>query len=150
MPEINAHEVGGTNVVAFLDMLAWSEGTDNGRQRTQDRGYGMLVGGGVFSGYDQHPNVLVPLPKLKSNRLQLVGTSSSSAHGTSCGRGSRCEGSSSFSQACCYPASSFGAAVQARNSIVQLSSATDTTLISKFELLPASNPPAFPPTLTRA
>lgn len=65
MPEINAHEVGGTNVVAFLDMLAWSEGTDNGRQRTQDRGYGMLVGGGVFSGYDQHPNVLVPLPKLK-------------------------------------------------------------------------------------
>ena len=65
MPEIKAHEAGGANVVAFLDMLAWSEGTDNGRQRTHDRGYDVLVGGGVFRGYEEHPNVLVPLPKLK-------------------------------------------------------------------------------------
>ena len=25
---------------AFLDMLAWSEGTDNGRQKTRNHGYG--------------------------------------------------------------------------------------------------------------
>ena len=27
---------------AFLDMLAWSEGTDNGRQKTRNHGYDML------------------------------------------------------------------------------------------------------------
>ena len=30
---------------AFLDMLAWSEGTDNGRQKTE-YGYDVIVGGG--------------------------------------------------------------------------------------------------------
>ena len=29
---------------AFLDMLAWSEGTDNGRQKT-NRSYDVIVGG---------------------------------------------------------------------------------------------------------
>ena len=29
---------------AFLDMLAWSEGTDNGRQKTKC-GYDIIVGG---------------------------------------------------------------------------------------------------------
>ena len=29
---------------AFLDMLAWSEGTDNGRQKT-NHGYDVIVGG---------------------------------------------------------------------------------------------------------
>ena len=32
---------------AFLDMLAWSEGTDNGRQKT-DHGYDVIVGGGYL------------------------------------------------------------------------------------------------------
>ena len=27
---------------AFLDMLAWSEGTDNGRQKTRNHGYLMM------------------------------------------------------------------------------------------------------------
>ena len=31
--------------VAFLDMLAWSEGTDNGRQKTRNHGYDVIVGG---------------------------------------------------------------------------------------------------------
>ena len=32
---------------AFLDMLAaWSEGTDNGRQKTRNHGYDVIVGGG--------------------------------------------------------------------------------------------------------
>ena len=30
---------------AFLDMLAWSEGTDNGRQKTGNHGYDVIVGG---------------------------------------------------------------------------------------------------------
>ena len=30
---------------AFLDMLAWSEGTDNGRQKTRNHGYDVIVGG---------------------------------------------------------------------------------------------------------
>ena len=33
---------------AFLDMLAWSEGNDNGRQKTRNHGYDVIVGGGLF------------------------------------------------------------------------------------------------------
>ena len=32
---------------AFLDMLAWSEG-DNGRQKTRNHGYDVIVGGGSY------------------------------------------------------------------------------------------------------
>ena len=32
---------------AFLDMLAWSEGTDNGRQKTRNHGYDVIVGGAI-------------------------------------------------------------------------------------------------------
>jgi muramidase (phage lysozyme) len=65
------------NLRAFLDMIAWSEGTDNGRQATRDRGYDVLVGGGLFTGYDDHPRVLVNLPRLKikstaAGRYQLL------------------------------------------------------------------------------
>lgn len=31
MTQITPQQAGGVNVVAFLDMLAWSEGTDNGK-----------------------------------------------------------------------------------------------------------------------
>ena len=30
---------------AFLDMLAWSEELDNGRQKTRNHGYDVIVGG---------------------------------------------------------------------------------------------------------
>lgn len=53
-----------SNLQAFLDTLAFSEGTDNGRQKTMDRGYDVLVGGGLFSSYADHPRVLVMLQKL--------------------------------------------------------------------------------------
>ena len=36
---------------AFLDMLAWSEGTDNGRQKTRNHGYDVIVGGELFADY---------------------------------------------------------------------------------------------------
>ena len=77
MTQITPQQAGGVNVVAFLDMLAWSEGTDNGRQPTTDRGYDVLVGGGLFRGYGDHPRVLVDLPRLKiqstaAGRYQLL------------------------------------------------------------------------------
>ena len=51
---------------AFLDMLAWSEGTDNGRQKTRNHGYDVIVGETVTD-YSDHPRKLVTLnPKLKS------------------------------------------------------------------------------------
>ena len=40
---------------AFLDMLAWSEGTDNGRQKTRNHGYDVIVGGELFTDYLDHP-----------------------------------------------------------------------------------------------
>lgn len=63
-------------MLAFLDMLAVSEGTDDGRQLTKDDGYDVLVGGKLFKGYDDHPNVLVRLnPSLSSTaagRYQIL------------------------------------------------------------------------------
>jgi len=53
-----------TNLVAFLDTLAYSEGTDKPGQPTRDRGYDVLVGGGLFTGYADHPRKLIDLPRL--------------------------------------------------------------------------------------
>lgn len=77
MTQITPQQAGGVNVVAFLDMLAWSEGTDNGRQPTKDRGYDVIVGGKLFTSYADHPRVLVDLPKLgiqstAAGRYQLL------------------------------------------------------------------------------
>lgn len=65
------------NLSAFLDMIAWSEGTDNGRQPTKNSGYDVLVGGKLFTGYADHPRVLVDLPRLgikstAAGRYQLL------------------------------------------------------------------------------
>lgn len=61
---------------AFLDMIAYSEGTDNGRQPTKDRGYDVIVGGKLFSDYSKHPGVYVKLnAKLTSSaagRYQIL------------------------------------------------------------------------------
>lgn len=77
MAEISEAAAGGRNVTAFLDMLAWAEGTDKGRQPTRDRGYDVIVGGQLFRGYTDHPRVLVDLPKLRiqstaAGRYQLL------------------------------------------------------------------------------
>jgi len=55
---------GAKNVAAFLDMLAVSEGTDIPRQKSLHSGYDVIVGGGLFSDFSHHPNILVPLPRL--------------------------------------------------------------------------------------
>ncbi|CAB3912067.1 hypothetical protein LMG3410_04886 [Achromobacter aegrifaciens] len=77
MARISEKDAGGRNVLAFLDMLAVSEGTDDGRQLTNDDGYDVLVGGAVFSGYADHPRKLVALPRLgisstAAGRYQLL------------------------------------------------------------------------------
>ena len=52
---------------AFLDMLAWSEGTDNGRQKTRNHGYDVIVGGELFTGLPGSPRKLLTLnPNPKS------------------------------------------------------------------------------------
>lgn len=58
-----AAALGGQNVVAFLDMLAVSEGTDIPRQPSKNRGYDVIVGGQLFTDYRDHPRVLVALPR---------------------------------------------------------------------------------------
>ena len=75
MIEINNHR-------AFLDM-PWSEGTDNGRQKTRNHGYDVIVGGELFTDYSDHPRKLVTLnPKLKSGagRYQLLSRWWDAAH----------------------------------------------------------------------
>ena len=61
---------------AFLDMLAWSEGTDNGRQKTRNHGYDRHCRRRAVTDYSDHPRKLVTLnPKLKSTgagRYQLL------------------------------------------------------------------------------
>ena len=61
---------------AFLDMLAWSEELDNGRQKTRNHGYDVIVGGELFTDYSDHPpQTCHAKPKLKSTgagRYQLL------------------------------------------------------------------------------
>lgn len=62
---------------AFLDMLAWSEGTDKPGQPTKNRGYDVIVGGSLFTSYADHPRKLIDLPRLKikstaAGRYQLL------------------------------------------------------------------------------
>ena len=59
---------------AFLDMLAWSEGTDGGRQKTRNHGYDVIVGGELFTDYSDHPRKLVT-PIKNSNQQAPDATS---------------------------------------------------------------------------
>lgn len=63
MARITAAAAGGPNVLAFLDMLGWSEGTST--IKGSDDGYNVLVGGKLFSDYSGHPRVSVSLPRYK-------------------------------------------------------------------------------------
>ncbi|WP_196093811.1 glycoside hydrolase family 104 protein [Citrobacter sp. Res13-Lact-LER2-35-b] len=64
-----------SNLQAFLDMLAWSEGTS--RIKGSDNGYNVVVGGSLFNGYADHPRKLVTLTNLgikstAAGRYQLL------------------------------------------------------------------------------
>lgn len=60
MARISAAEAGGPNVLAFLDMLAWSEGTST--IKASDDGYNVLYGGCLFQGYADHPRRKLTFP----------------------------------------------------------------------------------------
>ena len=70
MLEINNHRK------AFLDMLAWSEGTITDAGENQKlRGYDVIVGGELFTDYPDHLATVTLNPKLKSTgagRYQLL------------------------------------------------------------------------------
>lgn len=75
MSRITPQQAGGTNVCAFLDMIAWSEGTS--RVPCSEDGYNVVVGGTLFRGYADHPRRLIDLPRLKikstaAGRYQLL------------------------------------------------------------------------------
>ena len=54
-------------------MLAWSEGTDNGRQKTRNHGYDVIVGGELFTDYSDHPRKACHAkPKTQINRRRTL------------------------------------------------------------------------------
>lgn len=76
MPVINK-PAASDNLCALLDTIAFSEGTDKPGQPSKDRGYDVVVGGGLFSGYADHPRQLISLSKLgikstAAGRYQLL------------------------------------------------------------------------------
>lgn len=57
---------------AFLDMLAWSEIGER-LLRNSDNGYNVLVGGSLFKGYADHPNILnKALKSTAAGRYQIL------------------------------------------------------------------------------
>ena len=58
---------------AFLDMLAWSEGTDNGRQKTRNHGYDVIVGGELLQELLRSPSQTCHAkPKTQINRRRTL------------------------------------------------------------------------------
>ena len=62
MAKLSAEQAGGQNVVAFLDMIAHAEGVE---RFSEHSGYDVLVGGGRFTTYSEHPRKMVWLPKYR-------------------------------------------------------------------------------------
>ena len=57
---------------AFLDMLAWSEGTDNGRQKTRNHGYDVIVGGNCYWLLRSPSQTCHAKPKTQINRRRTL------------------------------------------------------------------------------
>ena len=53
-------------------MLAWSEGIDNGRQKTRNHGYDVIVGGELFTDYPITLANLAAKPKTQINRRRTL------------------------------------------------------------------------------
>jgi muramidase (phage lysozyme) len=72
MPRITAPEAGGANVCAFLDMLAWAE-IGPALLASSDDGYNILVGGQLFAGYADHPDIYIGrFDSTAAGRYQLL------------------------------------------------------------------------------
>lgn len=64
-------------MAGFLDMLGFSEGTDDGRQPTRNHGYDVIVGGSLFTDYSDHPRQRIYIPRISdwstaAGRYQLL------------------------------------------------------------------------------
>ncbi|WP_342237195.1 glycoside hydrolase family 24 protein [Inquilinus sp. OTU3971] len=61
MPRLSPIDLGSSNLAAFLDTLAYSEGTST--IAGSDDGYNVIVGGELLKSYLAHPRKLVWLPR---------------------------------------------------------------------------------------
>ena len=57
---------------AFLDMLAWSEGTDNGRQKTRNHGYDVIVSWNCYWLLRSPSQTCHAKPKTQINRRRTL------------------------------------------------------------------------------
>lgn len=77
MARISASEAGGSNVLAFLDMIAWSE-IGPAMLAKSDDGYNVLVGSTpdhmtLFHTYNDHPNIYVEsVDSTAAGRYQIL------------------------------------------------------------------------------
>lgn len=60
MARLTETQAGGSNVLRFLDLVAFSEGTST--MKASDDGYNVLYGGGLFHGYADHPRRKLTFP----------------------------------------------------------------------------------------
>lgn len=60
MARLTEAQAGGANVLRFLDLIAFSEGTST--IKGSDEGYNVLYGGGLFNGYQDHPRQKLTFP----------------------------------------------------------------------------------------
>ncbi|MBK5002956.1 glycoside hydrolase family 104 protein [Pseudomonas sp. S31] len=60
MARLTEAQAGGANVLRFLDLIAFSEGT--APVAGSDDGYNVLYGGGLFNGYRDHPRRRLTFP----------------------------------------------------------------------------------------
>lgn len=60
MARLTETQAGGANVLRFLDLIAFSEGTST--VKASDDGYNVLYGGGLFQGYADHPRRKLTFP----------------------------------------------------------------------------------------
>ena len=60
MARLTESQAGGANVLRFLDLIAFSEGTST--VKGSDDGYNVLYGGGLFQGYADHPRRKLTFP----------------------------------------------------------------------------------------
>ena len=77
MARLTESQAGGANVLRFLDLIAFSEGTSP--IKASDDGYNVLYGGGLFQGYADHPRRKLtfrinskPVTSTAAGRYQLL------------------------------------------------------------------------------
>ena len=69
MARLTESQAGGANVLRFLDLIAFSEGTST--VKGGDDGYSVLYDGGQFQGYADHQHRCRPVPVARELRSRL-------------------------------------------------------------------------------